>query len=151
MSFWSSLENDFEVVLNDVSKYLVPIAQVAVESIPGLPPIASKIVAGVPSLITAFEAILPASGQGPVKLNAVLSAVQAICAGVDGVSTGGQSKTWAAISTTVNTLVNNSVAVVNTIQSALTTTPAAVTPAVVPASVVSAPIAAAQPGTNTGQ
>ena len=122
-TWWTSVtkgaavvESDFVKGLKIIEEFVVPIAQVAVASIPGINPKAADIIANVPTLMAGVEQMFPNPGSGSIKLDGVLAMAQASANLIDGVSTGGQAKTWSAISQTVTNLVNNSVSVVNAIQ-----------------------------------
>jgi hypothetical protein len=113
MGFLADLEVYFTKGLQIVKNFIVPMAQVAVQIIPGLPPITSKIVAKVPDMIAAMEQVFPENGAGPIKLAGVLAMAQAMTSTMVDVSKGGQAETWAKIQPIIENMVTSSVGVIN--------------------------------------
>ena len=113
MSFLSDLQVYFIKGLQIVKNFIVPIAQVAVQVIPGIPPGVSKVIAKIPDMISAMEQVFPENGTGAIKLAGVLAMAQAMTTTMVDVSTGGQAETWAEIAPSVENMVNNSVGVIN--------------------------------------
>ena len=113
MGFLADLAGWFNKGLQVVKNFIVPIAQVAVAVIPGVPPAVSKIIERVPSMISAMEQVFPESGMGAVKLAGVLAMAKAMTDTMVGVSTGGQAETWAKIQPIVENLVTSSLGVIH--------------------------------------
>ncbi len=113
MGFLADLQAYFVKGLQIVKNFIVPIAQVAVQVIPGIPPGVSKVIAKVPDMISAMEQVFPENGTGAIKLAGVLAMAQAMTTTMVDVSTGGQAETWAKIAPIVENMVNSSVGVIN--------------------------------------
>ena len=113
MGFLADLAGYFLKGLQIVKNFIVPMAQVAVQVIPGIPPTVSKVIAKVPDMISAMEQVFPENGTGPIKLAGVLAMAKAMTDTMVDVSTGGQAETWAKIQPIVENMVNSSIGVIN--------------------------------------
>ncbi len=100
------VEEYFEKGLQFAEKYVLPVAAVAVADIPGLPAPVAAAVAGLSAFMKGAQAVLPASGQGPLRLQAVQGAVQGVCQAV--------GYDYGKIQKTVVAAVNTSIGLVNT-------------------------------------
>lgn len=110
MSTLTDIANWFRNGIKDVETILVPMAQAVIATIPDVPPEVSKIVAGVPTLMTAMEGLFPSTGSGASKQAAVLGVVQAACDVLDVTLTGGAAASYIKIKPVVVALINAGVA-----------------------------------------
>lgn len=113
MSFLSDLAEYFKKGIEIVKTFIVPMAQIAIQVIPGVPPTISKVIAKVPDMISAMEQVFPENGTGQIKLTGVLAMAQAMTNTMVDVSKGGQAETWAKIAPIVENMVNSSVGIIN--------------------------------------
>ena len=113
MGFLAELSLWFAKGIKVIKTYFVPLAQIAVQVIPGVPASVNKIVEKVPDMIAAMEQVFPEPGMGKVKLAGVLAMAKAMADTMADVSTGGQAETWAKIQPFIEGMVNGSVAYIN--------------------------------------
>jgi hypothetical protein len=137
MSFTDTLakiEAWFAKAVPIFENFILPIATVAVASIPGVPPIASAAMAQLPTLIKNAEAIEGATGEQ--KSAAVQGFFQGLMGAVGSDLTGGAAKTYATVQPIIQATINSTVAAANQ----------AAAPVPAPASTTAAP----ETGTATG-
>jgi hypothetical protein len=113
MGFLADLAAYFVKGLQIVKQYILPMAQVAVQVIPGVPSAVSKVIDKIPAFIEATEQALPEDGMGAIRLAGVLAMAKAMTDTMVDVSKGGQAETWAKIQPIVENMVNSSIGVIN--------------------------------------
>jgi hypothetical protein len=100
-----------------------PILDAVAQSIPGCPPIVSKILEALPQVIASAEQAL-GDGTGDVKMSAVLAFFQNALSAADNTLNVGAGTFFAKIEPALKAAVNSAVAMANANNPATPTTPA---------------------------
>ena len=80
---FATIEKYFEEGIQAFEKYVLPIASLAVATIPGVPPLVVTAMGGVTTLMKVWQQILPEDGQGPLRSAAILAGFKELCAEAD--------------------------------------------------------------------
>ena len=79
----------------------------------GLPAWVGQLLSAVPGMVSALEQALPASGNGVIKITALLTGVESICTSLDGVAVVAADATFGKIKGIVTEIASGAVAAAN--------------------------------------
>ena len=108
--FLLDVGHDFLVGMGWAQEHILPLAVVAVDCVPGTPPIVSQVVKALPDIMTTVEKAFPDAGQGKIKKAAVMGAVKAVCDEAGALGATGASDAFTRWEPMISQVIDTSIA-----------------------------------------
>ncbi len=109
-AFLRDVGHDFLAGMGWAQEHILPLAVVAVDCVPGTPPIVSQVVKALPGIMTTVEQAFPDAGQGQIKKAAVMGAVKAVCDEAGALGATGASDAFARWEPMISQVIDASIA-----------------------------------------
>jgi len=107
------LESWFKEGLNFVEETILPMATLALEFVPAVPPLVPAILQKMPELISTAEKVFPGDGKGGLKQDYFMKTAELVAEDVAGISTGGQAETWKEILSKIDPILTLAISTIN--------------------------------------
>jgi hypothetical protein len=107
------LQSWFKEGLNFIEETILPMATLALEFVPGVPPLVPAILQKMPELISTAEKMFPGDGKGGIKQDYFMKTAELVAADVAGISTGGQAETWKEIMPKIDPILTLAISAIN--------------------------------------
>lgn len=107
------LQSWFKEGLNFIEETILPMATLALEFVPGVPPLVPAILQKMPELIATAEKMFPGDGKGGLKQDYFMKTAELVAADVAGMSTGGQAETWKEILPKIDPFLTLAISAIN--------------------------------------
>ena len=110
---FDDLQSWFKEGLSFIEETVLPVAVLALEFVPGVPPLVPAIIQKMPELIATAEKMFPGDGKGGLKQDYFMKTVELVAADIAGMSTGGQAEMWKQIIPRIDPFLTIAISAIN--------------------------------------